>query len=133
MGIGRMCPNVTTVIAEDVMRAGPAGLRYLLDIDDHRKRRADHPHFPKLKTVVLDRSKFRCPTTTLCQELDRLRLSLRGLRISRTLTLEKFYIARQDPVGGDIGESYLPKLRAVKAAFPEIDISLLDKMFLQWA
>ena len=131
IGIGRMCPNVTTVIAQN-QEYGFNGLSYLLNADDNGNRRANRPHFSKLKTLVLDFLNVP-PSISLCQELDRMRLSLRGLRISRTLTLEKFYIARKDPVGGDIGENYLPKLRAIKAAFPEIDISLLDKMFLQWA
>ena len=132
MGIGRMCPNVTTVIAEDVRRTGITGLRYLLDIDDNGKRRANQPHFPKLKTVVLDRSKF-LDSTALCQELDRLHFSLRGLRISGTLTLEKCYLVRRDLAVDSIAEDYLPKLSEIKAAFPKIDISLLDGNFLQLA
>ncbi|KAI0091419.1 hypothetical protein BDY19DRAFT_624951 [Irpex rosettiformis] len=125
-----MCPNVTIVYATD-QGSEFKGLRYLLDCDNNGNYYSKRPHWAGMKTLILDRIGFGEPSA-LHLELDSLRLSLRGLRIARTLTLEKIYFMTSfsdDNITPGVHNS----LKELKAAFPEIDIVMVDGLnFSKW-
>ncbi|KAI0760830.1 hypothetical protein BC629DRAFT_1547090 [Irpex lacteus] len=91
------------------------GLSYLLEQAPDGRRLSAYPHFRKLTALLLD-----CRHTVGANELVRLRCSLRGLRISHTLTLQKIRIV------GTIDQDALIAFKDLKDAFPEIDIAMLS-------
>lgn len=114
LNIGDICPNVSTLLARDEGDAYQ-GLSYLLEQAPDGRRLSAYPHFRKLTALLLD-----CRHTVGANELVRLRCSLRGLRISHTLALQKIRIV------GAIDQDALIAFKDLKDAFPEIDIAMLS-------
>lgn len=126
MGLGRMCPNVTTVLGrDDHDTEGLSGLHYLLEMDEDHNRH-NRLDFPKLKTLVVDRVEFWHPGN-VCQELDLMHATLLGLPATERSMLERIYFATQDVCATSlIAHDHHARLKALKADFPLVDIAMID-------
>lgn len=133
MGIARMCPNVTTILGRDEQETeGISSLYYLLDMDEDRCRQ-NRLHFPKLKTLAVDRVDFGDPSRVYW-ELELLRETIQDLPTSDKSTIENIYLAIEDPgIGSPIVQDYHAKLSELKTDIPHVNVAMIDyTKSLEW-
>ena len=139
-GLGRLCPNVTTVLASDPrsdFSPTSCGLSYLLDIDEEG-RLLNCVHFPKMQNLVLDRGWVFSTSGGAFVELKRTHHYLQQLPISSTSILKNIYLVASPELTLPDGLSNLPNhvkvnLENFKADFPHIGVILLDYDLSEWA